>query len=374
MRTELYRCFSPFFFVMMFVLLLPCASLATEQVETALSIEESDSLEVESLEGGGDAVWVTPPVLPTYVEVQLTLLRIARIDGPGERFPTTEIEAFLEADWIDHRLAFDPEKTGTEEEIFIGNDAEYELEQIWWPDIIIQNERHKREREDIELIIKPNGAVSYKERFFAIIPLDFDLHKFPFDSQQILIDLESFAWNDKSVIFKHGKHMTGLSDDLTLQEWEITHVGAELYDVHEARGEDGYSKLELQIMLTRHPWHYVKTIIIPLGIILFMLCTIVYCNLDKRIEFILIALLSLVAFHGIISDALPKLSSLIFLDVLILMGYLITMFALLESVIAQRMVASGNQGRAERMEQMNRKVFPYVFGLIICGGVLGYVI
>lgn len=350
---------------------------ASGEIEQPVAVVEEDVSErhdEERLDGGAEPVFVTPPVLPTYVETQLTLLRVAYIDPPSERFPTASIECFLEADWIDHRLAFDPEAVGVEEEIFIGHDVGFELERIWWPDIIVQNELHKRETEDLELTIQPNGRVAYKERFSAVIPLDFDLHKFPFDSQEVGIYLESFSWDDKSLKFKHGKHMTGISDDLHLQEWEVTYVGAELYDVHEARGEEGFSELELLIRIKRYPWHHVKTIIIPLGIILFMLCIIVYSDLDKRIEFILIALLSLVAFHGIIAEDLPKLSEVIFLDVLILLGYAISMFALLEAVLAQRFNATGQRERAERMERTNRKIFPYVFLLIVVGGCAGYMV
>lgn len=335
---------------------------------------ELDDAEHAILKGSGEAHFVTPPFMPTEVEISLTLLRISRIDPPSKRFPTMEIEAFMEVDWNDPRLAYDSAETGTDQEVFLGADAELELERIWWPDVIIQNELHKRESEDMELVILPSGEVDYKERFSAVIPLDFDLHKFPFDTQTVHIDMESFSWDDHHLVFVHGRHGTGVGKGVNLRDWQVVRVGEVFLDVQEARSDEGCSEMRLEIEIKREPLHYVKTIFVPLGLILFMLCAIVYADLEKRIEFILIALLSLVAFNGIIAEDLPKLKDLIFLDVLILLGYVITLLALVEAVLAQRFKATGQRERAERMETTNRKVFPYVLGLIVCGGVAGYLV
>lgn len=354
---------------------LSCLALFVLSVTTVwANPTEQDFIDQTVLDGGSEAHFVTPPKFPTDVEVTFSLLRINSIDPPSERFPTMNIEGFFEVDWHDPRLAQDPANADAVEETFLGKDAELELELIWWPDIIIQNELHKREIEDMELIIHPDGEVDYRERFFATIPLDFDLHKFPFDAQKVHIDLESFSWDDKHLILKPGKRQSTIGPDVHLMDWRVESVEQEYLDVFETRAAEKFSEMQFTIVIEREAWHYVKTIFLPLGIILFMLSCIVYADLDKRIEFILIALLSLVAFNGIIAEDLPKLKDMIFLDVLVLLGYIITLFALVESVVAQRMRAVGQAERAERMEQTNRKIFPYIMALIVVGGVLGYII
>lgn len=334
------------------------ALFAFSSISWAAEYDAEPEKFLTEFETAAEPVFVTPPSPPTAVQVTFSILRVTNVAKASNNFPTAQFEVFLALEWLDPRLAFDAEAEGTETEAFLENDAQLKLDRIWWPDITVQNEYHKREIENIELLIRKDGAVTYKERSLVTVSLDFDYHHFPFDDQIIYVDLESFAWDDKSVILVPKEGHVGVAKGVEIPGWEITAVDTKTLDVHESRGDNGFSKIRVEIAVSRDPGYHVKTVIIPLLIILIVLVAVVFSDIEKRIEYILIALLAMVAFHGIISENLPGLSDFIMLDVMVLVGYVSSLIALIEAVAVQRLNATGRPEAVAWLEDANRKWLP----------------
>jgi hypothetical protein len=136
---------------------------------------------------------VSPPQWPTEVLVGAYLIRLSRVSAPSVAFPSFEVEIFIDLSWQDERLALT--SAGTVPMVFLEEEAEEKLSEIWSPDIEIQNEIEQRATESIELIIFPDGTVQYEERFGALINAELDLRRFPFDMQIFDLELQSFVWD-----------------------------------------------------------------------------------------------------------------------------------------------------------------------------------
>ena len=95
--------------------------------------------------------FVAPPQEPTEVSVALYLMGLSRVSEPSAAFPTYDVEAFLNLSWKDPRLAFGDD--GSSSHVFLEEEAEEKLSEIWSPDIEIENEIEQRQTESIELTI-----------------------------------------------------------------------------------------------------------------------------------------------------------------------------------------------------------------------------
>lgn len=322
--------------------------------------------------GAESPVFVSPPTLPTNVEVTFNVLRIARIDPPAQLSPTAEIEGLLILRWKDPRLSFSAAQVGVSREVFVEHDADLKLDEIWWPAPIIQNESHKRQREHIELILEPDGSVTYEERFSAILPLDFDFHKFPFDTQQIPINLESFTWHSGEVVLIPSENGIGLAQDAKAPGWEILGIGSTTAEAREARGDHVFSAIRIQLSLEREAWQHLKTTMLPMLLVLCILCVATFAAIDSRIMPILVVMLAFVGLNGVIAKQLPPLSDFIFLDLLILLAYLAALSALAETVYVQRLSKRGEGARADAIEKRMRIGFPIILLCIVGLGMLTY--
>ena len=61
------------------------------------------------------------------------------------------------------------------------------LDQIWHPNIEVTNQHAPREIANAMLTVDDDGMVTYEERFKAELSTDFDLQRFPFDRQRLLL-------------------------------------------------------------------------------------------------------------------------------------------------------------------------------------------
>jgi len=114
---------------------------------------------------------------PVDVSVGLYITNFVGIDETRETF---EVGGFLTGQWQDPRLALPPTQTS-------GNHEQepprtFRLEELWAPAIEGANTiTHRTNQYTLEA--DRNGMVTYRERFEAVYSNDFQLKRFPFDTQ-----------------------------------------------------------------------------------------------------------------------------------------------------------------------------------------------
>ena len=70
------------------------------------------------------------------------------------------------------------------------------LDDIWNPDVEVINQHTPRSIANWVITIDDEGTVVYEERFTAELSSDFDLRRFPFDSQRVRMVVESFRYEE----------------------------------------------------------------------------------------------------------------------------------------------------------------------------------
>jgi hypothetical protein len=130
---------------------------------------------------GGDPVDTLPPAATTYVGVSATLLDLERMPDAADGDPNFDATFWVRMRWSDPRLAFD----GPRERHYLERDAQAMLARIWEPAVRIDQQADDRERLSLELIVAPDGQVTYEEQFRSRVGTTLNLRRFPFDTQHL---------------------------------------------------------------------------------------------------------------------------------------------------------------------------------------------
>ena len=295
------------------------------------------------------------------VEIGLYVNAVTNLDASTNTF---EMEGFLDLAWCDPRLAFNPREIGVEEEIFLEKEAQVKLEKIWWPDITLVNEHHARDIENEELIIRYDGTVDYQERFAALLASNFEMRRFPFDTQKLLVEIESFAWSNDQLEFLIEEEVVGFSDEFHIPEWSIVEVTEHLATKQEIRDRAPFSEFIAEIMVKRDPGFYIMKIMIPLATIVALSWSVFWMigdSLADRMSVSFTGVLTVVAYQFIVSDNLPKHVYNDFLDSMVLASFIALTLTIVENIIVHNFCRQKNIKLAAQVDISCQKVFPIFY-------------
>ena len=302
--------------------------------------------------------FVTPPQLPSVVSIGAYLIGLSQLSEPSDPFPTYDVEMFFNISWKDPRLAFDDQ--GGHPHIFQEEEAREKLSEIWSPDPEIQNEVGQRATESVVLTIMPDGTVDYEERLGATLNAELDLRKFPFDRQQLDVEIQSFVWDRNEVVFVANEAQTGFDADFETPEWRVNSVEGLIGARSEVRDDREFSTFTFRIHAQRHAGHYILRIFIPILFVMTLTWAAFWEPAQDRIRVGFIALLTVVATHTVISRNLPRLSYPTLADALLIVCYLVATSLTVVSIVVQRAEARGEIERAERIDRLARWLVPAV--------------
>jgi hypothetical protein len=313
---------------------------------------------VAEAQSGSDDIptFVSPPKQPTEVAIGAYLIGLSRVSEPSEPFPTYEVEIFVNVTWHDPRLAFGDGDTPPH--VFLEEEAEEKLSEIWAPDLEIQNEIEQRSTESVELTIRPDGSVDYEERFGAMLNAEFDLRKFPFDRQTLDIELQSFVWDRGEVLLLPNEAQTGFDPDFQTPEWTVTAVETLIDTRSEVRDDREFSSFTLRIHARRHTGHYLLRLLLPLFFVMALTWFAFWEPLEDRYRVGFIALLTVVATHTVVSRSLPRLAYPTLVDAVLITCYLVATALIVVSIVVRRIDEGGHTERAQRIDRWARWLLP----------------
>jgi hypothetical protein len=299
---------------------------------------------------------VTPPQRPTQVLVGAYLIGLSRVSPPSEAFPSFEVEMFIDLSWQDKRLSYVIENA--ESMVFLEEEAEEKLSEIWSPDIEIQNEIEQRITESIELIIFPDGTVQYEERFGALLNAEMDLRRFPFDKQTFDLELQSFVWDQNDLILIVNEEQLGMDTDFLTPEWVVTEVAGFSSVSSEIRDDQAISTYTFRIQASRYAGHYLLRIMTPLMFVMLLTWSAFWTTPAERIRMGFIALLTVVASHTVISQSLPRLQYPTFIDIFLTICYIFATTLIIVSTWVRRLDEGGAADRARKIDHRTRWMLP----------------
>jgi len=296
---------------------------------------------------------------PLDVSVSVQVDQITGVQQKSENFG---VVANLLIEWTDVRLEFDAEKLDRDFQLYTTESFVQFVDKagIMVPSFVIYNQQGKRFSQAPYIRVFANGRATYVERFTATLQApDFDFVQYPFDSQKFSIHIDS-TWPSSDFRFTAGE-LSGLGKKLGEEAWRLKDSST---TISEVMGIDGEltSRFTLSFVGHRHIDYYVLRIFIPLTVILLVSWATFYLrDFGKRIDVGGANLLVLVAFNFTISDNLPQLGYLTFLDAILVVTFVLTGLVIIVNVAFRRMEYTGRDELARRID--NYTIWAYPLGL-----------
>ncbi len=293
---------------------------------------------------------------PTEITVDVIIINLLNIDEVDESF---RIDFLVSTYWSDPRLA-DPS---------LGSDIRrVKLEDIWHPDIDIINKRSLEIRRAV-VRVDSKGSVEHHTRYFGNISTPLDLKEFPFDTQQLIIELYSTR-QVGAVTLKGDPKRTSIVEGNTPEGWNISEIEIDThpYSVRLKGEEDALEVIDFTIDAKRLPGYYLWKLYLPLGLIVMMAWLVFWINpvhFGPQMGLTTASVFTLIAFLIGMGDDLPQINYLTKADTFVMGCMLLVFGAVAEAVIASRLSNLGKNQLAVKIDKWVRWLYPSFFILLI---------
>lgn len=291
-----------------------------------------------------------PPGAEVSVATRLVILDIPTVDEKDHSF---NVVGLLEMVWKDPRA-----KPG----VYVEHVAAAQLETMWHPDLEIDNEREPRKSENQILSVKADGTVTWQERFDARLSASFDLHRLPFDSQELPIILQTFTVADNTRVRLTPSPESHVKD-VSLSEWTVggMHVTSHAADRQEA---DRYSELQYSVAITRRPSFYFYAIVVPSVLVVLVSFTTLWYDPRQYNAIIgpgVSCMLVLIALSFTVTSYLPRVSYVTTLNRFSLQCYCFVFASIVVNALAHALSHNGDEARPQLIRRISRIMLPTAF-------------
>jgi hypothetical protein len=314
----------------------------------------------------GDADLRLPPNAdaPTAVRAGMFVDDLRDLDAVTASF---RFRGILTITWCDPRLAFDAAAAGVDEKVLVGEPASVEIERIFFVrGFAVNNVEPPRITERV-LRIASDGTISSDLNVSVLLRANYDLRRFPFDRQQLQLQIESFLWNADQLRFVPDDDMTGFADNFDIPEWKITGVRADVSTVDVIRSSEPFSRLTLTIDVQRKSGFYLWKVLLPLFIIVALSWSIFWMVDERfgiRVRTSATGILTVVAYQFVAGQDLPRVGYLTLIDKIMVISFLLLAITVLESYIVSR-YGEDERDRAHRVDRTARWTFPLTYASLI---------
>ena len=308
------------------------------------------------------------PADPLEVSVGIRIEQIVFVDQKSENFG---VVAVIRLQWRDPKLAFSREEYGRDFLAYTPDEFRQKVRTTPTiaPGFVIQNQQDRRWEQQAIVVVNDDGLVDYYERSTITLQAPhFDFRRFPFDTQLFFLEITSLHPSD-TVRFVPLEEESGMGDFLGEEAWIIENAELQTATV---LGLSGLPSSQVALAFTgrRHIQYYVLRIFIPMLVLIAVSwATFFLDEYRRRIEISGANLLAFVVFNFAVSDKLPELGYLTFLDFILQWMFIVTGAVIVLNVGLSRMEKQGHKDMAKRVDTYVVKwIYPLSYGIIVALG------
>ena len=323
--------------------LLLCCAVVNAQVAS----HDADRTGTRPNEGGG----------PEVITVGLGILDIVEIDDREQVF-TADI--FVEVRWQDTRLSV----SGYEEHDL----RTVAIDDIWNPRLTVVNNRGLTMLLPEVATVDRQGNVIVRQRLAGPLAVPLDLRRFPFDSQQLPVEVVSYQYSQEDIVFSADSEMVANLDQLSGEGWTYTASEPESFVYRLKDDGRGASGIRFVVLAERNATYFALILALPMTLILFLAWMVHWLPVDvipARMGTASATVFSLIAFGVSFRLTLPKIAYLTGADYFLLYATLLVLVSLAITVVCIRQVSREKNDAAERLARQARIAFPLMYVLII---------
>nr|WP_321981604.1 hypothetical protein [uncultured Cohaesibacter sp.] len=299
-------------------------------------------------------------------------ININKIYELNELNETYVIDGYLVSSWKDVRLHDRIEKGELSPDVYENGAIDALISNgLRIPAIEFINVVGSRTIANRQVSLSEDGGVLYNERFQATFSTPMDFRKFPFDSQTLTVQLESFSYDKKQFEFVHPKVYPELVGMEMLAEWNIVDKQVFISDQDYSHlSEDGskteFSRYNLQFKLERKCDYYVWNFMLPLILIITSSwCVFWVDDFLTNISIAFTLMLTVVAFTFQATSLLPRLPYTTFMGMLTILGYLSIFASMVVIVAAELLERKSETFDKAKLMRGSRLLYPVCIVCII---------
>jgi len=294
---------------------------------------------------------------PTVVDVDIFLIDIVAVDDVKQLF---RVDMFMVVGWKDGRLALPPEQR-------TGSLRPMPMDKIWTPGGLIVNDRGLQAQLARVAEVDDSGNVTYRQRIYGELATNLEFKEFPFDEQQLIIDLISYRYGPEELKLNPSK-FAGAANGFSAEGWRFEMLEPEVSEYFVPEVNVSKSRLIFKVKAIRDSEYYLLTMMLPMSLIVFMAWTVFWIQpevVPSRIAISTASIFSLIAFGFSVRLGLPRVSYMTRADVFVLGCTLLVFIALAVAVIGSRWAGSDRLERAIKLNAIARWAYVGLFGLVV---------
>ena len=300
---------------------------------------------------------------PTPVQIGLKLQQITSINQKEENFG---IVASLRMEYLDPNLAFSPDtcqcsfkQFSADKFVNFGTEKGLNI-----PAFTLFNQQGRRSTQNSIVIVFPNGRVIYFERFTATLQApDFDFRRYPLDQQNFFIHIDSIL-PEEFYVYQDLEGFSEVGQQLGEEEWIVTAFETKITDQNLSTGNLS-ARFSFHFQATRHLNYYILRLFIPLLIIIIVSWLPFFLrDYGKRVDIASGNLLLFIAFNFTLSQDLPRLGYVTFLDKILMSMFLVSGLLILLNVHLRRMEILGKVDKISRVDHLIIWGYPLAYLII----------
>ncbi len=297
---------------------------------------------------------------PIRVQLGIEVNQIPEINQKAESFT---VVGYLLLEWEDPEFSFDAVEAGAKEKFL--NRKQFETlvaeNALRWPIYIFQNQQGNRATQEETFLVRSDGKVLIVERFTVILQApDFEFSKYPFDTQDFYIRIVSLPRDDKFVFEPH-PDFNSMGDHLGMEAWSVGEPDVSI-STYRFGLPGKHSQYLFHFKAARHINYYILRIFVPMFLIITVSwVTFFMKDYAKRVDVSTANLLTFVAFNFTFGSELPRLGYLTFMDLLLVISFIITAFTVVCNVIIKRLDSSNQDALCQKIDTFFTWGYPIVY-------------
>jgi Neurotransmitter-gated ion-channel ligand binding domain len=294
---------------------------------------------------------------PVEISAGLYITNIVAIDETRESF---EVGGYLTGRWLDPRLV---DAAASATRIF-------RVEDLWTPAIEAANSISHRTSQHL-LTSDRNGVVTYVERFEGVFSSNFDLRKFPFDTQRLQFEFQPFLSAASEIRFaSQPLPSTGISPEqhTDLAAWKFKDLQYSAEKVAHVPSFMPGNEALFKLVVQRRAGFYVWKAFVPLLMMTLIPGVVFWIDVsqfDWLLKIPMTMLLSMVALEFTLARDLPRIGYMTLLDAVFLVGFAFCFFTILEITLVFLLQLRGRREFAVKLHWAGRWFYPLSYVCLV---------
>lgn len=296
-----------------------------------------------------------PEGVPTRVTLGFMFLDITEVNDLTQEFTA---DVLFRMRWRDSRLALPVDASDRGERVFPVSD-------VWSPQPGSLNRRQVERLMPDVVTVDADGLVTYLQRVYGSFAVRMDLHRFPWDTQTLEVQIASYRYSPDEIEFEI-EELSGLAEGLKVTGWQVEVGEPKLEAMVIGGGGRSFAGATFRLIATREVNYYLLTMVLPLFFIATMAWGVFWLDpslLPPRTGISTAAVFSLIAFRFSLKVSLPRISYLTSADWYVLAATILVFGVFGHVILAATVAKKHGEEQARKIDRWGR----WSYALLLAG-------